>query len=880
MLSLADRLFQALGSFELERCDAAGISKIRDRCVYCRDPLRFADHFDPDFDIYISDPMRGSLGVVRCLEKTNEIQSPLTEAIDQATYLRHLLLEDNDLPTGHRAPAVELVVVLLESAYEEVSDTMVRIAWDSPSYLEAIGVNFLQVGADLLNLEEWAANDVEHAFPWLLRRCQSWFESSSTADLPQGRSIRLDNYRIPGVSELVLAPEHRVHCVHGRNGSGKSTFSEAIELLLTGRVERLERQTPGLKRESLSEILLHSGNGVGRNESKGSVELFWGEFGPRVLELTRGQESIEIDPLAPGMAATTFRLDQFAMERLAHSTESERAAIFLESFFPHESERIQKYRSTAARYKEARSRIEDLAKPFLPDESLLQTSIPQSAEEWFERCLPISITTLDRLTICAPKLREIHDLWKVSSSIPEEKDFRNFDGLWEQLLEQIDNWRALVDRAISGLDKLKGWSASDQAHVIDSFASSLDEWLELCALTDLAEKQIEITTSITRAERDGWQRNLPKMLLRSRNEPTSTEYRDLASKLAQWTERRNSLRAFLGADEQLPKESLNMNREQPAVGQFVLRDREALDAVGSWVIVDAESEDVGFGQRILDSIEGRESLSFGSTLIGSTGWTEPIRKDLETLRDTFDEVIENRSRSGRTLQRFRAWNELADAKNQFEAAGIAAEETFVKQLTDNGGEPNELAEALNELLKLMTPARWAYPKLDLTYDDKVDTIEDFDDSAEYAAGAIRIAVADEGSRADLRFNTAELNLMTIGLFLLCGTRVKENPLRLLIFDDPLQNMDELTVTTFSRGLTRLLECLPKDWTFLFLFHGEEDLQRFGSEVPAAIYRLEWLRLRGSGHGRQEVERVEIGLDHSLHWPGSLLKARPSQSGLG
>ena len=50
----------------------------------------------------------------------------------------------------------------------------------------------------------------------------------------------LDNYRLPGTRELVLA-DARVHLIHGPNGSGKSSIVEALELVATGKVDRLEQ---------------------------------------------------------------------------------------------------------------------------------------------------------------------------------------------------------------------------------------------------------------------------------------------------------------------------------------------------------------------------------------------------------------------------------------------------------------------------------------------------------------------------------------------------------------------------------------------------------------------------------------------------------------
>jgi hypothetical protein len=77
------------------------------------------------------------------------------------------------------------------------------------------------------------------------------------------------------------------------------------------------------------------------------------------------------------------------------------------------------------------------------------------------------------------------------------------------------------------------------------------------------------------------------------------------------------------------------------------------------------------------------------------------------------------------------------------------------------------------------------------------------------------------------------------LFVLCAVR-NSNPLSLLIFDDPLQNMDEITVTTLARGFNKLIKLFPGNWQIIMLFHGQEDLDRFCQEIPASVYSLPWL----------------------------------------
>jgi hypothetical protein len=84
-----------------------------------------------------------------------------------------------------------------------------------------------------------------------------------------------------------------------------------------------------------------------------------------------------------------------------------------------------------------------------------------------------------------------------------------------------------------------------------------------------------------------------------------------------------------------------------------------------------------------------------------------------------------------------------------------------------------------------------------------------------------------------------MNTFTVALFLLCSIGLV-NPLKLLVLDDPLQNMDEMTVSSLARGLGKLMRVFPDSWRIVALFHSEEDLYRIRDEVRTAVYRLPWL----------------------------------------
>ena len=136
-------------------------------------------------------------------------------------------------------------------------------------------------------------------------------------------------------------------------------------------------------------------------------------------------------------------------------------------------------------------------------------------------------------------------------------------------------------------------------------------------------------------------------------------------------------------------------------------------------------------------------------------------------------------------------------------------------------------QALNEMLALFTPVRWAYEDLSHEYDEDKGSL----------------SVETDGIAVDKLLNTAELNTLTLACFLLCAPRV-ETRLRMLILDDSLQNMDEMTVTTIARGIGRLMTLWKRtgleDWRLVIMLHGEENIERFRREIPCAVYFLPWL----------------------------------------
>jgi hypothetical protein len=192
----------------------------------------------------------------------------------------------------------------------------------------------------------------------------------------------------------------------------------------------------------------------------------------------------------------------------------------------------------------------------------------------------------------------------------------------------------------------------------------------------------------------------------------------------------------------------------------------------------------------------------------------------------------------------------AAAEVRLHAALLSRQPNLAAGADDQAAEATRLTSqrlqaAVNELLVLMTPARWDYGEVGLR-----TTVED---------GRPALGFSAEGdARADLLLNTAELSDFSLVLFLLLAPRV-DNQLRLLILDDPLQNMDEMKVCTLARALAGLIAIYPPGWSVLALFHGMDDMERIREEAPSAVYHLPWARpLDTQGVERPIGARTDLG----------------------
>jgi hypothetical protein len=790
-----------------------------DKPGYWKAPaLRIAGHFDLDPDWLISDPELGVLAPVRWLDAS--APSPMTplgqqvqEAIDQATYLRHLLESK-----GMGQPlSIELVLVFpqQEVIRREVGETLQAVA-RSTDFLHAVGVNLLPYRP---GKKPFADADLRRAFCWLLRETRRWYQSpfSQPPQLEKMQrrrlaAVELDNYRMAGKRSLQLEEQNgvRVHLLHGHNGCGKSTLVEALELAWTGQIDRLGRHDP----QKYSDVLRHQSEGKQATGSATYALKFANEdFG----------EPQDVSALAPAppertLKANSFRLNQAIMNQLTSLEPRERSRTFLEAFFPEEKKKLADFEQAKAAHETALQALPPDLQDAVKAGSTFSAPLKRDDLLAF---LPLPLEALERLARLNGS--------RLDLATQEFSETEIVPGLeaWDRVLAEIrSREKGLLDqlRAIrTALDDVGSWVAQGRKLQGD-FPDRLNRWLELTALADLATRHVELARTLLRAREKGWKLDWKEPVGLFRENLSESELEKLDGQAQAWAKERDRVLGEVMSGAKAPEATPG----EPAPRDLNGSEIAALNALGPGLTGDEEVRSLG--DTLNQALRSGELTTLGKLTLGTAGWAETLKSAVAASLSAVEQAAQLPGDSG-AASRYRQVQDVLGKQAERASQGSIVDQTLLHKIMEPepgkpAGEPI-LDRALNEVLWLLTPARWAYDELAISY--RPGSQEE-----EQGIGL----QAGQGSEAVLRFNTAELNVFTLALFLLCAVRI-ENPYRLLILDDPLQNMDELTVTTVARGLARLIRILPEGWEILALFHGEDDLERFRRELPAAVYFLEW-----------------------------------------
>jgi energy-coupling factor transporter ATP-binding protein EcfA2 len=822
--------------------------------------LRLAQHYDLDVDLLVYDPGLGTVALVhRLVESAAGIAAEVQGRIDQATYVRHLLLVDRRLD-GRLPLTVELVFLARDEPdhLDQIGRALGRVARET-AFLEAVGVNLLLLPRD--GGEPFSKADLRRAFPWLLQATRAWYDRPPDDRLPArpktaARSvagIELQDYRLSGRRKLALEPA-QVHLIFGRNGSGKSSLVEALELAVTGTAERLAGEADFTRvirnrhATGPARVILHFRDAIRSDHEVVATGI--------------------ADPLRGDLKATAFRLDQPVMDRLTRGGDVERAAIFLRSFFPHESADFLAFQQAREAAEKALGQIpaalrDQLAAGHLAGEDPAKAVVRQLA--WLDEperrlepevaaaCLPLPPATLAALGPLSSELAQLQAAWSLSPPRMSEAaaTLGRIDEALERVRGELPATLEILRIAREGLQRVEGWLATGGAAAGGDFLADCNDWLRRCALTDLAERHCQLLEALEEARRAGWEPEPGTLGPFAQPPAGAAELAAQRRQAAEWARERDEifqrLMAVAPSTGGAPATTPSAEVARPSRAQ-----RDRLDAAGRWLLPAPTdpSRPALLGQAIEQALGAGAPVQVGDVAVGhGAGWARPLLDRLGQLEAAGRALQEAGSHPGNgNLQ---AMKDALARYRELDEAGGKVGQSFLRQLRGEPGVPGSgLVEALNELMALFTPARWAYEEIDLEYRD-----------GQAGGTELGFEIGDR-VQAALSLNTAQLNLFTVALFLLCALRA-DNPLGLLVLDDPLQNMDELTVTTLARGLAKIQRLWEGRWQLLLFFHGQEDRERFSRELPVAVYQLPWL---SPGEG-SPGEEIEIPADEVLYGGG-------------
>lgn len=830
----------------------SGGKRLREYVVGSPVRIRVSEQVDLEMDALIRDGELGSLGVVHRVDARTDVR----RLIDQAAYLRHLLVEEMRSTANANRPAyaVEVVLALPGDDAPNLGETLRTILRDG-TYLHAVGVNVWS--RENGSLADPAA--VRRAFSWLLAETERWFRSRPSAATPRQelQRLTLHDFRVAGPRVFEFGDDHQLHVVHGHNGSGKSSVCEALELLATGKVARLDGQD-------------HDACLANREA---------GPSGAATIAIRQGREERRWTVAAAGiseplgtMNPNAFRLDQTVADQLTHSTSADRARLFLSAFFDVESKGLLERSKLLA---DARTHLANLptkiaesigrktndlyelddAKAREQLQWLGDPSTTNAVMTWdrFLDLMPLSRTQVDALGAMLP--RAVRDRFQQSgpaSAYELQNAAQALDDALQTLVPDLDRRKETLTNAVAVLERYALTAVGGAAESGGDLALLMRRWQRLHALHDLLEREEQIVETIYD--------------VKQRGEVFGRKTEPYLSIMAVWpNDRRLQIRA-LGEDRDKARArvvSFVSDEERKAAAQAAApADPVNLDALTAAASLGVFGEDLkqatpALGQALRDALAQGQPVTVhagsSSIAVGTSGWGQELLAKSKAALAAITQLASARAElpaPPRTLVALLpALRELHKAAVQI--GRLDAED--VKRLDDLFAENGALRQALNEMTALFTPARWAY--------------RDVVPSASLRSSEQSLDLQAYGISAKFLLNTAELNTLALSIFLLCSRR-DENPLRMLVLDDPLQNMDELTVTTIARGLARILRLWKRHidhdaspWRVLLLLHGEDDVERIRSEVPCDVHLLPWLA----------PSAAAATADGKVPWSASLLR---------
>jgi energy-coupling factor transporter ATP-binding protein EcfA2 len=884
--------------FGIVRCASVGELLKRSTDRACRlvagKCVRIAGYYELAPAMMIYDARLGTLGLVETVSRADD-ESQWQRKIEQAAAARQIFIEEAESESRRkeRKLALQVEIVLLVSGEapkgaDPLRTVLTKIARET-GYLRLIGLSVLEIDKH----PQFTAGVLRRAFPWLLKDTESWFEKKARPangitwkKAEQGFTLEMCDYRIAGRRKFAFraATEAWLNLVHGHNGSGKSALAEALELLVTDRIQRLD---DGGEKNYFRAVRYRPSN-EGLPETPAEARIATDALLAKAVIQDNQPVIREGKEPNTSLPANSFRIDQLFMDKLIRSNAGERAALFLDAFSPGERSNFTRLQESRASLRLAWDALPEHAKAKAQSESdassprttLSDEQIAEYVENVFGGVFPasesgaaqsseatetqpeeLSPTILEALLPCDrsdlqllaqlnPRLRDKVDAFFGTTNMAAVSDaLSQLQSALSMLFSALPSHIADLRTAQRIFQEFGKWKASGIIEKGVTFEADLTGWLELQALLDLSTKWGEVANTISAARQNGWEPDpSDEVALSITTAPVSWDER-----LGNLREQLNGARARLEAWREAEAEGAG-ERAQSGARQFRRWlspvEVEALNRVGR-VLTSTEGKEA-LGVRFNRALAQNRRENMAKGVIGKPGGLEDALKEATAMLGACERLQANSSANMGGAGQLEAIRKLVSAVRYFKEVTEHVSKSFFLELAGSDAKVREyLSAAFNELLALTTPARWVYRDIEL--------------SPEIDGGQPAMGLQTrEGARAELLFNTAELNASALVLFLLLAPRLA-NPLQLLILDDPLQNMDELTVITLARAFAKLRFVFPAGWQMLALFHGEESVERIREEASCLVYHLPWLQSATRGDDDEPISPLDAQSTLAAEW---------------
>lgn len=883
--------------------------------------LTFSDYFTTSADAVVCDETLGSLALVHfpfqaegTTPDVTAIHEYITRRIDAAAYARHLLLEALRPEAGQSPRSPYIIEVVFMIAGTDIGASVERCMGQVLRKLARDAAILMGLGVNLWREDFGSDVNRRRAFPWMLHETKAWYdrESSGHGITTSGRaamagsgpapknlskpvrqlaSLTMKDFRVAGERTWTLNPNQALHIVRGYNGSGKTSIVEALELAATGRVERITSHPTEKDHQRVI-----TNRQVAKAGRAASLDLRFLEGPPHSLSVVPSGASETLKPASPvapssvgagAVGAASFRMHQAVGDQLSQGAPEVRGRILMEAFFPEQSGRLNELDDRQAQFKLAVAHLPGWLAESLPKESPSASSkapevAPQQAAQeldWLGATSAPWKTLREFLVLKRDDYEVLKPL--LSPSFCAKYDLTDTVGKTALAravelnleLDALFRRPAELSDPITALQKLLDEYSSIAEVVTNDVGGTpdtrLNSWLELVALCDLHEREDGLLTTLDLATRYQYSFQPDETPLLAAAPPLILAERRI--RLEGLRTRRDHARQALdsSADPTGPRSQADR------LPELALADEKLLDAAARFGLLgdDLRETQVSLGaalrQAIHTGIPVPLSTAEKQVPVGLHGWTSSLRSALsassaalERLNTLQTQRLPTAGATNESVHWFPTDIEARLSKVRSAAESLSKTGSDVVQEVEKLlGRESHLGRALNELMSLFTPARWAYE--DLVSEARVGN----------GVRALELAVggdaAGHGVPAQLRWNTAELNACAISLFLLCA-RTPRNPYGLIVLDDPLQNMDELTVVAVARGVGRLLRLwnaidgATNTWRVVLLLHSEEHLERIRQEVSCAVYLLPWLSPEQAGEAAPcSIAPIASHLDSKL-----------------